>query len=94
MIEAVTENEKLKTNLYKQLAGVLEGRHPGQQHVDHFHHPHVRVGAGIRRRRHALFLPVDASALVEVIRGKKTSDETVTTIVQLAKKIHKKRPSW
>ncbi len=35
------------------------------------------------------FLPVDRMQLVEVIRGKRTSDETVVTIVELAKRIKK-----
>src|SRR5206468_9692949 len=35
------------------------------------------------------FYPVDRMELVEVIRGEKTSDETVATIVALAKRIRK-----
>ncbi len=35
------------------------------------------------------FLPVDRMQLVEVIRGKRTSDETVATIVELSKRIKK-----
>ena len=35
------------------------------------------------------FNPVDRMELVEVIRGEKTSDETVATIVALAKRIRK-----
>ena len=48
------------------------------------------------------FNPVDRMELVEVIRGEKTSDETVATIVALAKRIRKtpivvkrlRRASW
>ena len=35
------------------------------------------------------FNPVDRMELVEVIRGEKTSDETVATVVALAKRIRK-----
>ena len=39
------------------------------------------------------FNPVDRMELVEVIRGEKTSDETVATIVALAKRSARRR-SW
>ncbi len=35
------------------------------------------------------FNPVDRMELVEVIRGEKTSDETIATVVALAKRIRK-----
>ena len=43
VIEAVTENEEIKTAMYRELAGVFEARRdPGEQHLDDLDHPHGR----------------------------------------------------
>ncbi len=91
VIEAITENEAVKTETYRKLAGVLaEGAilasntstisitrmAAAAPHADKFIGMHF-------------FYPVDRMALVEVIRGEQTSDATVATIVALAKKIRK-----
>lgn len=47
-------------------------------------HPHPEYFAGMH-----FFNPVDKMPLVEVIRGEKTSDETVATIFELSKKMGK-----
>ncbi len=91
VIEAVTENEELKTSIYKQLAprcrkdailatntSTISITRMGEAWPD----PTRFIGMHF-------FLPVDRMQLVEVIRGKKTSDETVVTIVELAKRIKK-----
>jgi len=91
VIEAVTENEELKTSLYRQLAPVLRKdailatntstisiTRMSQAWPD----PSRFIGMHF-------FLPVDRMQLVEVIRGKETSDETVATIVELTKRIKK-----
>jgi 3-hydroxyacyl-CoA dehydrogenase / enoyl-CoA hydratase / 3-hydroxybutyryl-CoA epimerase / enoyl-CoA isomerase len=91
VIEAVPENEPLKTRIYGQLAEVMR--------------PDAILASNtstisITRMAHAapaadrfvgmhFFSPVDRMALVEVIRGEQTSDETVATIVALAKRIGK-----
>ncbi|MBX6312684.1 MAG: enoyl-CoA hydratase/isomerase family protein [Isosphaeraceae bacterium] len=91
VIEAVTENEQLKTEMYKKLAGVLRddailasntSTISISRMAESAPHPERFVGMHF-------FYPVDRMELVEVIRGAKTSDETVATIVALAKKIRK-----
>jgi 3-hydroxyacyl-CoA dehydrogenase/enoyl-CoA hydratase/3-hydroxybutyryl-CoA epimerase/3-hydroxyacyl-CoA dehydrogenase/enoyl-CoA hydratase/3-hydroxybutyryl-CoA epimerase/enoyl-CoA isomerase len=91
VVEAITENEKAKTATYKQLAPVLkEGAILASntstisitRMAESVPHPDRFIGMHF-------FYPVDRMELVEVIRGEKTSDETVVTIVALAKRIRK-----
>jgi 3-hydroxyacyl-CoA dehydrogenase/enoyl-CoA hydratase/3-hydroxybutyryl-CoA epimerase/3-hydroxyacyl-CoA dehydrogenase/enoyl-CoA hydratase/3-hydroxybutyryl-CoA epimerase/enoyl-CoA isomerase len=91
IIEAVTENEPVKKEVYRNLAKVIRDdailasntstisitrMAESAPHADRFIGMHF-------------FNPVDRMELVEVIRGEKTSDETVATIVALAKRIRK-----
>jgi 3-hydroxyacyl-CoA dehydrogenase/enoyl-CoA hydratase/3-hydroxybutyryl-CoA epimerase/enoyl-CoA isomerase len=91
VIEAIIENEEAKVNTYRQVQKVLR---PGAilasntstisitrmaQSVEH-----AENFAGLH-----FFNPVDRMQLVEVIRGDQTSDETVVTLVALAKRIGK-----
>jgi 3-hydroxyacyl-CoA dehydrogenase/enoyl-CoA hydratase/3-hydroxybutyryl-CoA epimerase/3-hydroxyacyl-CoA dehydrogenase/enoyl-CoA hydratase/3-hydroxybutyryl-CoA epimerase/enoyl-CoA isomerase len=91
VIEAIIENEEAKVNMYREVQKVLR---PGAilasntstisitrmaravEHPDRF--------AGMH-----FFNPVDRMQLVEVIRGEKTDDVTVATLVALAKRIGK-----
>ena len=91
VIEAVTENEDLKTSLYRKLTPVLKkdailatntSTISITRMAEAWPDPTRFIGMHF-------FLPVDRMQLVEVIRGKKTSDETVVTIVELAKRIKK-----
>lgn len=91
VVEAVTENEKVKTSLYQQLAGSLRddailasntSTISITRMAESAPHPERFVGMHF-------FYPVDRMALVEVIRGEKTDDETVATIVALSKRIRK-----
>jgi 3-hydroxyacyl-CoA dehydrogenase/enoyl-CoA hydratase/3-hydroxybutyryl-CoA epimerase/3-hydroxyacyl-CoA dehydrogenase/enoyl-CoA hydratase/3-hydroxybutyryl-CoA epimerase/enoyl-CoA isomerase len=91
VVEAVTENEATKTDMYKKLAGVLkEGAILASntstisitRMAESAPHPERFVGMHF-------FYPVDRMELVEVIRGAKTSDLTVATIAALAKAIRK-----
>lgn len=91
VVEAITENEKAKTATYKQLAGILkEGAILASntstisitRMAESTPHPDRFIGMHF-------FYPVDRMELVEVIRGEKTTDETVVTVVALAKKIRK-----
>jgi 3-hydroxyacyl-CoA dehydrogenase / enoyl-CoA hydratase / 3-hydroxybutyryl-CoA epimerase / enoyl-CoA isomerase len=91
VIEAVTENEDLKISLYRKLAPILKSDAilatntstiSITRMAESWTNPARFIGMHF-------FLPVDRMQLVEVIRGKKTSDETVVTIVDLAKRIKK-----
>ena len=91
VIEAITENEAVKKEVYKGLAGVIRddailasntSTISITRMAESAPHPERFVGMHF-------FNPVDRMELVEVIRGEKTSDETVATIVALAKQIRK-----
>jgi 3-hydroxyacyl-CoA dehydrogenase/enoyl-CoA hydratase/3-hydroxybutyryl-CoA epimerase/3-hydroxyacyl-CoA dehydrogenase/enoyl-CoA hydratase/3-hydroxybutyryl-CoA epimerase/enoyl-CoA isomerase len=91
VVEAITENEELKTQAYQQLAGVLRedailASNTSTISITRMAHkvknPERFVGMHF-------FFPVDRMQLVEVIRGDKTSDETVVTIVELARRLRK-----
>jgi 3-hydroxyacyl-CoA dehydrogenase/enoyl-CoA hydratase/3-hydroxybutyryl-CoA epimerase/enoyl-CoA isomerase len=91
VVEAITENESLKTEAYRQLAGVMRDDAILASNTSTISitrmakaakHPDRFVGMHF-------FFPVDRMQLVEVIRGEKTSDETVATIVELARKLRK-----
>ena len=91
VVEAVPEIEDLKKKQYQELAEVMK---PGAilasntstisitRMAEASPDPERFVGMHF-------FSPVDRMKLVEVIRGEKTSDETVATVVALAKKIGK-----
>jgi 3-hydroxyacyl-CoA dehydrogenase / enoyl-CoA hydratase / 3-hydroxybutyryl-CoA epimerase / enoyl-CoA isomerase len=91
VVEAVTENEELKTKIYKQLGEVMKkdailasntSTISITRMAESSPNPEKFIGMHF-------FFPVDRMQLVEVIRGEKTSDETVATIVALSKKIRK-----
>jgi 3-hydroxyacyl-CoA dehydrogenase / enoyl-CoA hydratase / 3-hydroxybutyryl-CoA epimerase / enoyl-CoA isomerase len=91
VIEAITENEAVKKDVYKGLKGVIRddailasntSTISITRMAESAPHPDRFVGMHF-------FNPVDRMELVEVIRGEKTSDETVATIVALAKQIRK-----
>ena len=91
VIEAVTENESVKKEVYRDLAQVIRddailasntSTISITRMAESAPHPERFVGMHF-------FNPVDRMELVEVIRGEKTSDETVATIVALAKRIRK-----
>jgi 3-hydroxyacyl-CoA dehydrogenase/enoyl-CoA hydratase/3-hydroxybutyryl-CoA epimerase/3-hydroxyacyl-CoA dehydrogenase/enoyl-CoA hydratase/3-hydroxybutyryl-CoA epimerase/enoyl-CoA isomerase len=91
VVEAVTENEPVKKEVYGQLARVMRDDAILASNTSTISitrlaqsapHPERFVGMHF-------FNPVDRMELVEVIRGEKTSDETVATIVALAKRIRK-----
>ncbi len=91
VVEAVTEDEKVKTEMYRQLAQVMRDDAILASNTSTISitrmaeaapHPERFVGMHF-------FHPVDRMPLVEVIRGAKTDDETIATIVALSKKIRK-----
>ena len=91
VIEAVTEDESVKTAMYKELAAILKDDVILASNTSTISiSPHGAIGPHAERfiGMH-FFSPVDRMELVEVVRGEKTSDETVATVVALAKKIRK-----
>jgi 3-hydroxyacyl-CoA dehydrogenase/enoyl-CoA hydratase/3-hydroxybutyryl-CoA epimerase/3-hydroxyacyl-CoA dehydrogenase/enoyl-CoA hydratase/3-hydroxybutyryl-CoA epimerase/enoyl-CoA isomerase len=91
IIEAITENEAVKKEMYKSFAGVIRddailasntSTISITRMAESAPHPERFVGMHF-------FNPVDRMELVEVIRGENTSDETVATIVALAKQSRK-----
>jgi 3-hydroxyacyl-CoA dehydrogenase/enoyl-CoA hydratase/3-hydroxybutyryl-CoA epimerase/enoyl-CoA isomerase len=91
VIEAVIENEPTKIQLYRELAAHLR---PGAILASNTSTISItRMAANLKTPElfagMHFFNPVDRMQLVEVIRGDKTSDETVVTLVALAKKIGK-----
>ncbi len=91
VIEAITESLPVKTAMYRELEGVLKdgailASNTSTISINRLAgsapHPDRFVGMHF-------FNPVDRMELVEVIRGEATSDETVATVVALAKQIRK-----
>jgi 3-hydroxyacyl-CoA dehydrogenase/enoyl-CoA hydratase/3-hydroxybutyryl-CoA epimerase/3-hydroxyacyl-CoA dehydrogenase/enoyl-CoA hydratase/3-hydroxybutyryl-CoA epimerase/enoyl-CoA isomerase len=91
VIEAVVENEETKTRLYQQLQSILSpdvllasntSTISITRMAQSWHRPENFAGMHF-------FNPVDRMQLVEVIRGEKTSDATVATLVALARRVGK-----
>ncbi|HKI16901.1 MAG TPA: 3-hydroxyacyl-CoA dehydrogenase NAD-binding domain-containing protein, partial [Isosphaeraceae bacterium] len=91
LIEAVTENESVKKEVYRDLGAVIRDDAILASNTSTISitrmaqsapHPERFVGMHF-------FNPVDRMELVEVIRGEQTNDETVATIVALARRIRK-----
>ncbi len=91
VVEAVTENEKAKTAMYQELAGVLKPDAILASNTSTISITRMAESAPDPSRFVGMhfFYPVDRMELVEVIRGEKTSDQTVATIVALAKRVKK-----
>ncbi|MBM4070581.1 MAG: 3-hydroxyacyl-CoA dehydrogenase [Planctomycetes bacterium] len=91
VIEAVVENEAVKTQVYRDLQPILKKDAILASNTSTISITRM-AQATDRPERFAgmhFFNPVDRMPLVEVIRGEKTSDETVVTLVALAKRIGK-----
>ncbi len=91
VIEAVVENEAVKTQLYRELQPILKpdailASNTSTISITRMAQSWPRPDnfAGMH-----FFNPVDRMQLVEVIRGEKTSDVTTATLVALAKRIGK-----
>jgi 3-hydroxyacyl-CoA dehydrogenase/enoyl-CoA hydratase/3-hydroxybutyryl-CoA epimerase/3-hydroxyacyl-CoA dehydrogenase/enoyl-CoA hydratase/3-hydroxybutyryl-CoA epimerase/enoyl-CoA isomerase len=91
VIEAIIENEKAKVKLYSEIEKLLP---PGATLASNTSTISIsRMARELKRPENFAgmhyFNPVDRMQLVEVIRGEKTSDATVATLVALAKRIGK-----
>jgi 3-hydroxyacyl-CoA dehydrogenase/enoyl-CoA hydratase/3-hydroxybutyryl-CoA epimerase/3-hydroxyacyl-CoA dehydrogenase/enoyl-CoA hydratase/3-hydroxybutyryl-CoA epimerase/enoyl-CoA isomerase len=91
VIEAVVENEDTKVQVYKELQPILKPNAILASNTSTI--SITRMARSVQRPESFagmhFFNPVDRMQLVEVIRGERTSDETVVTLVALAKKIGK-----
>ena len=91
VVEAVVENEGAKTKLYQELQGILRPDAILASNTSTI--SITRMARAVKRPEQFagmhFFNPVDRMQLVEVIRGEQTSDETVVTLVALAKRIGK-----
>jgi len=91
VIEAVVENEAVKTETYRQLQSILKPEAILASNTSTISISRM-AQATARPEQFAgmhFFNPVDRMQLVEVIRGERTSDQTVVTLVALAKRIGK-----
>lgn len=91
VVEAVVENEEVKTKLYRELHKILTDDAILASNTSTISITRMSQAwknpanfAGLH-----FFNPVDRMQLVEVIRGDKTSDQTVVTLVAHAKRIGK-----
>jgi 3-hydroxyacyl-CoA dehydrogenase len=91
VIEAVTENEKVKTSMYQALAGVLRKGAILASNTSTI--PISRMARSTPRPESFagmhFFHPAHRMELVEVIRGEHTSTETVAVLVELARRLGK-----
>ncbi|MBI3822016.1 MAG: enoyl-CoA hydratase/isomerase family protein [Planctomycetes bacterium] len=91
VVEAVVENEEVKTKLYIELQDILKPDAILASNTSTI--SITRMASAVKKPENFaglhFFNPVDRMQLVEVIRGEKTSDQTVVTLVALAKKVGK-----
>jgi 3-hydroxyacyl-CoA dehydrogenase/enoyl-CoA hydratase/3-hydroxybutyryl-CoA epimerase/3-hydroxyacyl-CoA dehydrogenase/enoyl-CoA hydratase/3-hydroxybutyryl-CoA epimerase/enoyl-CoA isomerase len=91
VIEAVVENEAVKTQLYRDLQAQV--RPDAILATNTSTISITRMARAVQRPENFagmhFFNPVDRMHLVEVIRGERSSDATVATLVALAKRIGK-----
>jgi 3-hydroxyacyl-CoA dehydrogenase / enoyl-CoA hydratase / 3-hydroxybutyryl-CoA epimerase / enoyl-CoA isomerase len=91
IIEAVVENEEVKTQTYRDLMKILPADAILASNTSTI--SITRMAQAVNKPENFagmhFFNPVDRMQLVEVIRGNKTSDDTVVSLVALAKRIGK-----
>lgn len=91
VIEAIVENEEAKIKLFGQVEGMLPPGAILASNTSTISITRMAKSLTAPERFAGLhfFNPVDRMQLVEVIRGEKTSDETIVTLVALARRIGK-----
>ncbi len=91
VIEAATENEALKVQILKNLEGIVKPSTIVATNTSSI--SITRLAAATQRPERFVgmhfFNPVPVMALVEVIRGLRTSDETVAAVTELAQRLGK-----
>lgn len=91
VIEAVFEDPELKKKIFKQLDAVCK---PGAILATNTSYQDVDAIAAVTRRPEDVlgmhfFSPAHIMKLLEVVRGEKTADDVLATVMALAKKIRK-----
>ncbi len=91
VIEAIVENEEAKIALYEALQKILRPTAILASNTSTISITRMAQSVAHPDRFAGMhfFNPVDRMQLVEVVRGEKTSDQTVVTLVALAKRIGK-----
>ncbi|HEV3142312.1 MAG TPA: 3-hydroxyacyl-CoA dehydrogenase NAD-binding domain-containing protein [Gemmataceae bacterium] len=91
VIEAIVENEKAKTALYKELEPLLKPDAILASNTSTISITRMAKSLSKPERFCGMhfFNPVERMPLVEIIRGEKTNDQTVVTLVALAKQVGK-----
>jgi 3-hydroxyacyl-CoA dehydrogenase/enoyl-CoA hydratase/3-hydroxybutyryl-CoA epimerase/enoyl-CoA isomerase len=91
VVEAVVENEEVKTKLFRDLQAIVKPDAILASNTSTI--SITRMAQAVAKPENFaglhFFNPVDRMQLVEVIRGEKTSDQTTVTLVALAKKLGK-----
>jgi 3-hydroxybutyryl-CoA dehydrogenase len=91
VIEAATENEELKIRILKNLEGIVKPSTIVATNTSSI--SITRLAASTHRPERLVgmhfFNPVPVMALVEIIRGLRTSDETVGAVTELAQRLGK-----
>ncbi len=90
-VEAVVENEEVKTKLFRDVQAIVKPDAILASNTSTI--SITRMAQAVAKPENFaglhFFNPVDRMQLVEVIRGEKSSDQTVVTLVALAKKLGK-----
>ncbi|HWE37082.1 MAG TPA: 3-hydroxyacyl-CoA dehydrogenase NAD-binding domain-containing protein [Isosphaeraceae bacterium] len=91
VVEAIVEDEAAKTTMFRDLGGMVRDDTILASNTSTISITRMAEAAPNPGRFVGMhfFHPVDRMELVEVIRGDKTSDETVATVVALAKRVRK-----
>ncbi len=91
VIEAITENADLKRELFRRLDQVCRPETILASNTSSI--PITRLAAATQRPDRVIgmhfFSPVPVMALVEIIRGRETSDATISTTLEVAKLLDK-----
>ncbi len=92
VIEAITENVDLKRELFKRLDSICRPQTILASNTSSI--PITRLAAATRRPDRVIgmhfFSPVPVMELLEIIRGRETSDATLTAALELGRKLQKK----
>ncbi len=91
VVEAATENEEIKLNIFKDLDGLCKSGAIIASNTSSI--PITKIAAVTNRPEQVIGMhfmnPVPIMKLVEVINGKETSAETTKTVMDTAKDLHK-----